>query len=83
MLTSSLGYLCLRVTGQQRLEVPVEVMSGCTSSGGVTAQGRVHVAFEALQGGRPHKFSGQTAPVLSHLHGKEVLPHVQMDPLVF
>ena len=46
------------------------------------AQGHVQTAFEYLQGGRLHNLSGQTLPVLSHPHSKNVFPDVQREPPV-
>jgi len=47
------------------------------------SQDRVQMAFEYLQGGRPHNTFGQPVPVLGHPHSKEVFSDVQMEPLVF
>lgn len=47
------------------------------------AQDYIHMFFEYLQGGRLHSLPWQPVPMLSHPHGKKVLPDVQMGPPVF
>jgi len=41
------------------------------------------MAFEYLQGGRPHHLFGQPVPVLGHPHSEKVFADVQREPPVF
>jgi len=47
------------------------------------AQDPVQASFEYIQRRRLHNLSGQPVLVLCHSHNQEVLPHIQMQFLLF